>query len=137
MAAVHRILSMAPQARQYMHQKVFPPDECSPEHHVDLETARGEGGGREGAGGGGDNRNMKPKISMPPESLRARLVDNMTNINYELKKYTEEVVFLICDEDPGELVRVAGVGSSAAILAAKGLLGGGAASGGGVVMPNM
>jgi len=56
----------------------------------------------------------------PEDSFGGRLIHFMTCLESNLKRYAGELLFVLCNEDAGEMTRRCGYGRSAHILAIKG-----------------
>ena len=56
------------------------------------------------------------------ETLRGRLVSQMTSLNTDVKRVSAELVFLLCDNAQEEFTRRCGFGSAVALLKLKGLI---------------
>ena len=54
--------------------------------------------------------------------LRLHLIKCMTSIDYTLKRVVADMLYAAVGEDPRELVRLCGIGSSAGVLQEKGML---------------
>eukprot|EP00300_Choanocystis_sp_HF-7_P007362 c15259_g1_i1.p1 GENE.c15259_g1_i1~~c15259_g1_i1.p1 ORF type:complete len:438 (+),score=115.43 c15259_g1_i1:32-1345(+) len=106
--SLHVVVKTYPETREFFYNLIFPPIECGP----DVEQSRTH-----------DERSVEPSIDLPAGSLRQRIVANMTSLNFNLKHYSGEFLYLLCNEDISELVRVTGLGNAAGLMADKGLLG--------------
>eukprot|EP01103_Thecamoeba_quadrilineata_P016370 TRINITY_DN5453_c0_g1_i1.p1 TRINITY_DN5453_c0_g1~~TRINITY_DN5453_c0_g1_i1.p1 ORF type:complete len:436 (-),score=88.53 TRINITY_DN5453_c0_g1_i1:69-1376(-) len=58
-----------------------------------------------------------PSASIDGVGLSSKLIPHMTSFNFALKYYVNEFLFVICDEDANELVRMTGFGNAAGLLA--------------------
>ena len=56
------------------------------------------------------------------ETLRGRLVSQMTSLNTDVKRVSAELLFLLCDNAQEEFTRRCGFGSAVALLKLKGLI---------------
>lgn len=56
-------------------------------------------------------------------SLLSKLKEHISAPNIALKFFVQELIFVLCDEDPGAYVKVLGFGEASALLMEKNLLG--------------
>jgi Guanine nucleotide exchange factor synembryn len=62
-----------------------------------------------------------PKVVRDSESIAAQLLPHMCAVEAGLKHYVNEFLFVVCDENAEELVRLTGFGNAAGFLAMRGL----------------
>jgi len=58
-----------------------------------------------------------PSQNVDPNTLGGKLIPHMTSFNFALKYYVNEFLFVLCDEDANELVKMTGFGNAAGLLA--------------------
>ena len=59
---------------------------------------------------------------VPPGSLRANLINLMTSLDSDLKRYCAELLYTLCDKESGEFVTRTGFGNAIALMQIKGLI---------------
>jgi len=73
---------------------------------------------------GNEGNTMKPAGHHPnPYLLRNVLIKNLTSFNDVVNRLTGEFLFLICDNNSGEYIRLTGFGNAVGLLANKGMPG--------------
>jgi len=91
------IAKAIPRARGILKQKVFPnANQVKEESRVGIEA---------------------PSQNVDPNTLGGKLIPHMTSFNFALKYYVNEFLFVLCDEDANELVKMTGFGNAAGLLA--------------------
>jgi len=70
-----------------------------------------------------DDNKFDPNKPLPADaSLRLHVIKLMTSIDYTLKRVVGDFVYAVVGEDPRELIRLCGIGSSAGVLQERGML---------------
>jgi len=70
-----------------------------------------------------DDNKFDPNKPLPEDaSIRLHLIKLLTSTDYTIKRVVGDCLFAICAEDPREMVRLCGLGSSAGVMQEKGML---------------
>jgi len=70
-----------------------------------------------------DDNKFNPNDKLPADAaLQWHLIKAMTSTHYTLKRVVADFIYAACEEDPKEVVRLCGLGSSAGLLQEKGML---------------
>jgi hypothetical protein len=112
LVVLHKFCSSSSEIRQGTKSFIFPP-----ELEEDFQERL-----RQEVENHGTVRSMKPLLNAPADSLRGKLIQLLTWPQSHIKRFTGELIWILCESDPQDFVARVGMGNAVMILGARGLV---------------